>query len=80
VVCDDIQDILKSADCCHLGGFSVSYFQNAWVKRAGVGVVFGCQAAIVTFFIIILIPAAIFIGKKTPRLEVIEETEANQRV
>jgi len=70
----------KFADCSHLGGFSVSYFQSAWVKRAGVGVVFGCQAAIVTFFIIILIPAAIVIGRKTPRLDLIEETEAKQRV
>ncbi|KAH8689188.1 putative MFS transporter [Talaromyces proteolyticus] len=29
------------------GGFSVAYFQDEWIKRNGVGVVFGIQAAVV---------------------------------
>jgi hypothetical protein len=47
----------------YIGGFSVSYFQSAWIARAGVGVVFGCQAAIVAVGVIVLISSTMAIGK-----------------
>lgn len=50
------------------GGFSVSYFQAAWVAKAGVDVVFGAQAAIVGFFIFVLITPVIFFGKRNRAL------------
>lgn len=43
------------------GGFSVAYYQSAWVARNGVGVVFGIQAAIVAVSIVSTItPIIIF--------------------
>ncbi|KAH6664072.1 putative MFS transporter [Halenospora varia] len=46
------------------GGFSVSYFQSAWIARAGVAVVFGCQAAIVAVTVVCFVATTIVIGKK----------------
>jgi hypothetical protein len=37
------------------GGFCVVYFQVKWVANNGPAVTFGCQAAIVAFFIISII-------------------------
>lgn len=59
------------------GGFSVSYFQGAWVAKAGVDVGFGTQAAIIAFFIIVLItPVIIFGGRKVQAMQSqVEHTE-----
>ncbi|KAG9241113.1 putative MFS transporter [Calycina marina] len=46
------------------GGFAVSYFQPPWITLAGVGVVFGCQAAIVAVTIVLLIVPVIWMGRK----------------
>lgn len=40
-------------DC--LGGFCVVYFQVKWVHHNGPAVAFGCQAAIVAFFIVSIV-------------------------
>lgn len=55
-----------SVSCCHLpllkspanyctGGFCVVYFQVKWVAHNGPAVAFGCQAAIIAFFIVSII-------------------------
>jgi hypothetical protein len=46
------------------GGFSVSYFQAAWIKRNGAGVVFGIQAAIVSVVIVLTIVPVLWMGKR----------------
>lgn len=38
-----------------VGGFCVVYFQVDWVMHNGPGVVFGCQAAIVAFFVLSIV-------------------------
>ncbi len=46
------------------GGFSVGYYQPAWIARNGVGVVFGIQAAVVSASIIITIIPVLVLGKR----------------
>ncbi|KAJ5622782.1 hypothetical protein N7490_011387 [Penicillium lividum] len=46
------------------GGFSVGYFQPAWIARNGLGVVFGIQAAIVIVAIILTITPIFILGTK----------------
>jgi len=46
------------------GGFSVGYFQPAWIARNGVGVVFGIQAAVVSASIILTIVPLMIMGKR----------------
>jgi hypothetical protein len=42
-----------------IGGFCVVYFQVNWVAHNGPAVTFGCQAAIVAFFIVSIIATQI---------------------
>jgi len=46
-----------------VGGFCVVYFQVKWVAKSGPAVTFGCQAAIVAFFIISIIITQLFGGR-----------------
>ena len=46
------------------GGFSVSYYQPAWIKRNGAGIVFGIQAAVVSAATIITIVPVLVMGKR----------------
>ena len=43
-----------------LGGFTVVYFQVPWVTTSGPAITFGCQAAIVAFFILSIITTQLF--------------------
>lgn len=43
-----------------VGGFCVVYFQVKWVALSGPAVTFGCQAAIVGFFIVSIIATQVF--------------------
>jgi hypothetical protein len=38
-----------------VGGFTVVYFQVKWVTMSGPAITFGCQAAVVAFFIVSII-------------------------
>jgi len=46
------------------GGFSVGYFQPAWIARDGTGVVFGIQAVVVSVSIVLFITPVILLGRR----------------
>lgn len=46
------------------GGFSVGYFQSAWISRNGCGVVFGIQAAIVVAGALLTIVPVMLLAKR----------------
>jgi hypothetical protein len=46
------------------GGFSVSYFQPAWIAKDGVGVVFGVQAVVVSITTVLMIVPVLIMGRK----------------
>jgi hypothetical protein len=46
------------------GGFSVGYFQSAWISRNGYGVVFGIQAAIVVAGALVTIVPVMILAKR----------------
>jgi len=55
------------------GGFSVAYFQPAWIARDGAGVVFGIQAAIVVICAILTITPILVLEKPKQRQETVSE-------
>ncbi|KAL1999698.1 hypothetical protein VTN02DRAFT_4149 [Thermoascus thermophilus] len=51
------------------GGFSVAYFQPAWIAHNGAGVVFGIQAAIVAICAVLTITPVLVLERPKPKPE-----------
>lgn len=46
------------------GGFAVGYFQPAWIEQNGLGLVFGIQAIVVCFAIILTITPVLLVERR----------------
>lgn len=45
------------------GGFSVAYFQPAWIARNGIGLVFGLQAVVVAAAVVLTVAPVMALAK-----------------